>query len=380
MKKIGHHSQIFALLGLVAMVSSLGCSKLGNWENKVEEKLHKVGESVSKTSDELMGPPEPLPLIPRPQVKLSKAIKNYCELIDQKFHRYGWGKSGCENHQWHHVRNSYLGRPLMWVSYGNEKEHRKNPKNMTMIFCTVHGDEITPTKFCFDIIKDLDERSRMPELQDYFKDMMIVVAPIVSPDSFFKNRPTRTNHRKVDVNRNFPTRDWKAKAHKLWKHQYRKDPRRYPGKKPLSEQETIFQVNLIKRYKPNKLISVHAPLTILDYDGPELKKEHKEDQQKFAKEHVANQLLIRMSNDARGYRIKDYPFFPGSLGNWAGNELKIPTYTIELPSSDNRNHRKYWNKFRSAIRSAIKHDFAQEEVNLANREKKARDVEPKKKL
>ena len=35
----------------------------------------------------------------------------------------------------------------------------------------------------------------------------------------------------------------------------------------MSEQETYFQVNLIKRYMPSKIISVHAPLTIIDYDG-----------------------------------------------------------------------------------------------------------------
>ena len=42
----------------------------------------------------------------------------------------------------------------------------------------------------------------------------------------------------------------------------------------------------------------------------------------------ASQLLVQMSRKASGYRIKNYPFFPGSLGNWAGNERGIPTYTL----------------------------------------------------
>lgn len=62
-----------------------------------------------------------------------------------------------------------------------------------------------------------------------------------------------------------------------------------------------------------------------------------------------------MSKKANGYRVKNYPFFPGSLGNYAGNERKIPTYTLELPSSDNRNHKKYWKMFRESIDFALFH-------------------------
>ena len=141
----------------------------------------------------------------------------------------------------------------------------------------------------------------------------------------------------------------------MWKRRYRKDKRRYPGKRPLSEPEVIFQVNLIKRYKPNKIISVHAPLTIIDYDGPTSKGKN------FKK---ASQLLVQMSRKASGYRIKNYPFFPGSLGNWAGNERGIPTYTLELPSSDNRKHKEYWRLFKNAIHAALLKDFRVDKESL----------------
>ena len=75
----------------------------------------------------------------------------------------------------------------------------------------------------------------------------------------------------------------------------------------LQEPEVIFQVNLIKRYKPNKIISVHAPLTIIDYDGPTRKNRN------YKK---ASQLLIQMSRKASGYRIKNYPFF-----HWESRKL-----------------------------------------------------------
>ena len=98
----------------------------------------------------------------------------------------------------------------------------------------------------------------------------VIVAPLVAPDSFLKKYPSRTNARGVDVNRNFPTKDWKADAIRLWKTRYGSAKRRFPGKVAKSEQETYFQINLINRYKPQKIISVHAPLTIIDYDGQKL--------------------------------------------------------------------------------------------------------------
>ena len=110
-------------------------------------------------------------------------------------------------------------------------------------------------------------------------------------------------------------------------------------------------MNLVKRYKPGKIISVHAPLTLLDYDGPG-------DNGEIAssKSLLANQLLIRMSMKAKGYRIKNYPFYVGSLGNWAGNERNIPTFTLELPTIDYTKHKKYWKRFQGAIHFAIKSD------------------------
>lgn len=294
----------------------------------------------------------------RPKYKISKAVKKYCKLVDSKFRKYGWGKSRCEKYDWHHVRNSYLGRPLIWKSWGTEKNIKE--KNVTLIMCGVHGDEITPVKFCFDVIKSMDKLVYDPNSDFDLTDKLVVVAPIVTPDSFFKKYPTRTNYRGVDVNRNFPTKDWKKDALRLWKKRYRSDKRRFPGKKPLSEQSTVFQVNLIKRYNPDKIVSVHAPLTIIDYDGPS----------KGPKEihsHVPNQLLIQMSKDASGYRIKNYPFFPGSLGNWAGNERGIPTYTLELPTSDNRKHREHWKLFQKAIYSAINRNM-DTPVNIADKD------------
>lgn len=291
-----------------------------------------------------------------PKLTQNKRISDYCKKIDKKFHHWGWGKSKCKNIKWNNVRRSYLGDPLIWAVYGDESKLKEGLVDMTLIMCGVHGDEITPIKFCFDIIHHMEKvtKNHIPGHED-IKDKVIVVAPIVTPDSFFKRRPTRTNARGIDVNRNFPTKDWNKDARRLWVNRYGKDKRRYPGKKSLSEQETIFQVNLIKRYNPTKIISVHAPLRIIDYDGPDLS-DHSHKHGEFLVPN-AKQLLVQMSKKANDYKIKNYPFFPGSLGNYAGNERKIPTYTLELPTADNRRHKAYWKKFKEAIHSAITHDM-----------------------
>lgn len=291
--------------------------------------------------------PTVVPVIPTPPIVPlhTQEVSTYCAKIDKSFERWGWPESECLKYEWNHVRNSVKGDPLIWYALGNEEEHKNEHKDTTMVLCGIHGDEITPVKFCFDIIEHAKKYA------EEFKDKMIVIAPIVNPDSFFKSKPTRTNQRMVDINRNFPTKDWDKDAIRMWKSRYGSDKRRYPGQRPLSEPEVVFQVNLIKRYNPDKIISVHAPLTLLDYDGPTKDINFK------AREEVAKSLLIQMSQKASGYKIKNYPYFPGSLGNWAGNERSIPTYTLELPSSDPSKSAEYWELFREAIHSAFHHDF-----------------------
>lgn len=269
-------------------------------------------------------------------------VKDYCKKIDSYFAKYNWGKSHCDEFYWNHVRNSHLGNPIIWSVFGDEKAHNIKAKNSTLILCGIHGDEITPVKFCFDILHDLIENP-----DKVAPDNLIVIAPLVTPDSFLKKFPTRYNARGVDINRNFPTKDWDENALKLWKNRYKSDKRRYPGKVAHSEQETVFMVNLIRRYNPDKIIQVHAPLTLIDYDGPEENNTG----------NNAMQLLIQMSDKAGKYRINNYPFFTGSLGNWAGNERGIPTYTLELPNSDWTKTKKFYQTFRTAIHHAIGHDL-----------------------
>jgi hypothetical protein len=66
----------------------------------------------------------------------------------------------------------------------------------------------------------------------------------------------------------------------------------------------------MERFKPNLIVSIHAPYGVLDFDGPT----------------VAPQRLGRLYLDQVG-------IFPGSLGNFGGVHKRVPVVTIELPSA-----------------------------------------------
>ena len=72
----------------------------------------------------------------------------------------------------------------------------------------------------------------------------------------------------VDLNRNFPTPNWARDARLYWESRTRKDPRRWPGSKPLSEPESRFLLEQMDSFKPHLSVSIHAPYGVLDFDGP----------------------------------------------------------------------------------------------------------------
>ena len=122
--------------------------------------------------------------------------------------------------------------------------------------------------------------------------------------------PTRVNAKGVDLNRNFPTPNWARDAKNYWEIRTRKDPRRWPGPKPLSEPESKFLYDQMDSFKPKLSVSVHAPFGLLDFDGPS----------------VPPNRLGRLYLDQVG-------IYPGSLGNYGGIHKGVPVVTIELGSA-----------------------------------------------
>jgi len=132
--------------------------------------------------------------------------------------------------------------------------------------------------------------------------------PLLNPDGLQAKPSKRVNARGVDLNRNFPTPNWHKQAKIYWEQRTKKDPRRWPGPSPLSEPESKFLHTEMERFKPNLIVSIHAPFGVLDFDGPS----------------VPPGKLGRLYLDQVG-------IYPGSLGNYGGIHKRIPVVTIELP-------------------------------------------------
>jgi protein MpaA len=175
----------------------------------------------------------------------------------------------------------------------------------------------------------------------------LVIAPLLNPDGFLGFPKTRMNAHGVDCNRNLGTKDWDQEALKSWKTKLHSDKRRFPGYKPDSEPETLFQKSLIEKFKPNKLVSIHSPLNMTDYDGPDHLK-----LSTFYTDYVKKCEELRMKVNA-----KSSGFFPGSLGNYAGQEQGIPTITLELPTADPTKAKEYWKRFQKGLETVVNHEI-----------------------
>lgn len=261
-----------------------------------------------------------------------RIVKEWCQKVAAEFRLQGWKPFPCPAKTLKIGGYSVQGQPIMVHEYGSP-----SAKNTTLVFSAVHGDEIVPLYISMRMLYWLSQNEAA------FPDTYIVVAPLVNPDGTFSTPKTRTNANKVDVNRNFPTADWESDALSKWKKDFKSAPRRYPGEKPNSEPETDFQIKLIERIKPNKILSIHAPLNMIDYDGPNVLL-----LERFSKEYVHKCLEL-----SKQLRARSAGFFPGSLGNYAGQERGIPTITLELPTANPKMAESYWWKFKEGIKKVI---------------------------
>ncbi len=173
----------------------------------------------------------------------------------------------------------------------SEKESQR-----ILVFSLIHGDEFPSGS----VARSWMERLTAIEPRNHWR-----VVPILNPDGL-KNK-TRVNANGVDVNRNFPSKDWDEKALKYWEKQTGKDKRRYPGAKAASEKETLCAMEHIDDFKPDLILSIHTPYGVLDFDGPKISPP--------AFSHIP---------------WKNLGNYPGSLGRYMWVDRSKPTLTIEL--------------------------------------------------
>lgn len=188
--------------------------------------------------------------------------------------------------------NSPLGNEIMLLKRG-ALEFEKT----ILVIGVFHGDEPDGE---YLINRYLQERSET-------KNRLLFI-PCLNPDGKSKNK--RTNSNGVDLNRNFPTKNWEQSS---------EIDDYFGGEKPASELETQFMVYVLDKYKPDLVITLHEPYRVVNYDGPA--------------ESIAQEIA-----KLTGYKVEEnigYPT-PGSFGTYCGIEKNIPTITLELPENEDK--------------------------------------------
>ena len=168
--------------------------------------------------------------------------------------------------------------------------NKKNPK--VLVIGVFHGDE---PQGKFLVQKYLEQSS----------ETNLLFIPCLNKFGFEKN--IRTNKNGVDLNRNFPTKNWELTE----KNEF------YGGENPASEDETKFIIDVVEKFNPEIILTLHAPFKVVNFDGAKNQKELD---------------LIEQISKIMEYPIEPsigYPT-PGSFGTWAGIENGILTITLEL--------------------------------------------------
>lgn len=162
----------------------------------------------------------------------------------------------------------------------------KNPK--VLVIGVFHGDEPQGDFLIREYLK-------------FNKHTNLLMIPCLNEYGFVHS--SRVNSNSVDLNRNFPTKNWKLSE----KNEF------FGGDEPASEEETIFLMDVINKYAPSAILTLHAPFKVVNYDGNA-------------------ELLAEKISKIINYPVEKnigYPT-PGSFGTWAGIEQRIPTITLEL--------------------------------------------------
>jgi len=212
------------------------------------------------------------------------------------------------------IGRSVEGRPIHCRVFGSGED-------VLMIIATIHGNEAAGTPLVEQFALWL--AAHPSELEG----RRVVIVPVANPDGLAADE--RLNARGVDLNRNFPAGNWNepdSKPH---------------GDAPLSEVESRLLLRLILRYFPNRIISIHQPVTCIDYDGP------------------AEQFAAAMGAHCK-LPVKRIGSRPGSLGSFFGLTLGKPIITFELPKDAGMDGKQLWQQYGPALIAALRYRVADE--------------------
>jgi len=203
---------------------------------------------------------------------------------------------------------SVQGRAVTATAIGNGDQ-------CVMFIGGIHGNEPAGVGLCQQLAAYLAAHDEL------VSGLKVIIIPAANPDGLAA--ATRGNARGVDINRNFATGNYTASAGH--------------GGSAMSQPEAQYLRGLIDRYRPARIITIHQPLSCIDYDGP------------------AQDLAAAVAR-ASGLPVKKLGARPGSLGSYAGVENQIPTVTVELPQgAATLTALQVWARYGGAMMAAVNH-------------------------
>ncbi len=206
---------------------------------------------------------------------------------------------------------SVQGTPIVMTRIGDA------PRPV-FIMAAIHGDEVTTAPVAQRLLALIEANPRL------LNGKSVTILPVANPDGYAAK--TRSNAHGVDLNRNFPAKNWKGSI-----------GRRNYGTKPLSEPESRAILSAMDTLKPSLIISMHSierGRHCNNFDGPAKR-------------------IAELMNTHNHYPVTEtmgYPT-PGSLGSYAGIDRGIPIITLELPR--NASADEAWDQNREALLRAI---------------------------
>jgi len=195
------------------------------------------------------------------------------------------------------------------VIYGYSAEHTPltvwRPGGNTvelLIFAGIHGEEPDTTVILSRALRSARSRSAR-----------CAVVMCANPDGL--RLGTRGNVRGVDLNRNFPSRNWRPDPvlHK-WRADSDPQVELSPGAEPGSEPEVKALLQLVKDLEPDSVVSIHSPLGLIDDPNCTALGQKLAERTGLPRTVIPNHLT------------------PGSFGSWA-RDIGLAAITYELPNA-----------------------------------------------
>jgi protein MpaA len=210
---------------------------------------------------------------------------------------------------WQVVGTSVQGRPIFALTVGH------GPRKVLFIG-GIHGDEPEGSIAAAELPVAFEAAG----LADA---VTLTILQEANPDG--RAAGTRANANGVDVNRNFPARNFDPN-----------DPSN--GGKPLSEPEAVAVKDTIDRIAPNLVLAAHswAGRQFINFDGP------------------AREIADRFGAST-GMPVEESSSFaptPGSLGSYFGRDRGIPVVTIEVLRGTDPH--AVWEQLHEALLQAIR--------------------------